>query len=94
MKDSPPSCLSSCLSSCLRLAALSLVGLATVAPAPAQQKRPMTIVELVEVARVGSPRLSPDGTELLYTRTDADWKENGRTPTSAASGATAPVTCD
>ena len=78
MKDSPPSCLSSCLSSCLRLAALSLVGLATVAPVPAQQKRPMTIVELVEVPRVGSPRLSPDGTQLLYTRTDADWKENGR----------------
>ena len=76
MKDSP----SSCLSSCLRLAALSLVGLAAAAPfAPAQQKRPMTIVELVEVPRVGSPRLSPDGTELLYTRTDADWKENGRT---------------
>ncbi len=44
-----------------------------------QEKRPMTIVDLIEVPSVGSPRLSPDGSELLYTRTDADWKENGRT---------------
>ena len=45
----------------------------------AQDKRPMTIVELIDVPSVGSPRLSPDGTQILYTRTDTDWKKNGRT---------------
>jgi dipeptidyl aminopeptidase/acylaminoacyl peptidase len=44
-----------------------------------QQKRPMTIVELIDVPLVGSPRLSPDGSQILYTRTDTDWKKNGRT---------------
>ena len=62
------------------LPAAAVAGMAALAAAaPAQDKRPMTIVELVEVPRVGSPRLSPDGTELLYTRTDADWEANGRT---------------
>ncbi len=62
------------------LPAAGLAGIAALAAAaPAQDKRPMTIVELVEVPRIGSPRLSPDGTELLYTRTDADWEANGRT---------------
>ena len=61
------------------LPAAALAGMAALATAvPAQDKRPMTIVELVEVPRVGSPQLSPDGTELLYTRTDADWEANGR----------------
>ncbi len=45
----------------------------------AQTKRPMTIVDLIDVPSVGSPRLSPDGTQILYTRSDTDWKKNGRT---------------
>ena len=47
--------------------------------AAAQDKRPMTIVDLIDVPSVGSPRLSPDGTQVLYTRSDTDWKKNGRT---------------
>ena len=39
----------------------------------------MTIVELIDVPSVGSPRLSPDGSQILYTRTDTDWEKNGRT---------------
>ncbi len=39
----------------------------------------MTIVDLIEVPSVGSPRLSPDGAQLLYTRSDAHWKDNART---------------
>ena len=66
----------------LRLGFLA-AGLAAIAAAvpgvSAQEKRPMTIVDLIDVPRVGSPRLSPDGTELLYTRSDTDWKKNGRT---------------
>ena len=44
-----------------------------------QAKRPMTIVELIDVPSLGSPRLSPDGSQILFTRTDTDWKKNGRT---------------
>ena len=47
--------------------------------AAAQAKRPTTIVDLIDVPSVGSPRLSPDGTQVLYTRSDTDWKKNGRT---------------
>ena len=54
-------------------------GLLAAALAAAQDKRPMTIVELIDVPSVGSPRLSPDGSQILYTRTDTDWKKNGRT---------------
>ncbi len=60
------------------VAAGALVALA-VSVASAQDKRPMTIVELIDVPQIGSPRLSPDGTQLLYTRSDTDWDDNGRT---------------
>ena len=55
------------------------LGLLVVPFVAAQDKRPMTIVELIDVPSVGSPRLSPDGSQILYTRTDTDWKKNGRT---------------
>ena len=45
----------------------------------AQDKRPMTIVELIDLPSVGSPRLAPDGSQILYTRSGTDWKKNGRT---------------
>ncbi len=54
-------------------------GLLAASVVTAQGKRPMTIVELIDLPSVGSPRLSPDGTQLLYTRTETDWKKNGRT---------------
>ncbi len=52
---------------------------AAVPNASAQGKRPMTIIDLIDLPQVGSPRVSPDGTELLYTRSGTDWKKNGRT---------------
>ncbi len=54
-------------------------GLLAAALAWGQDKRPMTIVELIDVPSLGSPRLAPDGTQILFTRTDTDWKKNGRT---------------
>ncbi|MDE3261690.1 MAG: S9 family peptidase [Acidobacteriota bacterium] len=54
-------------------------GLLAAALASGQDKRPMTIVELIDVPSLGSPRLSPDGSQILFTRTDTDWKKNGRT---------------
>ncbi len=65
--------------SLLRLLAASVAFLWLVpALAAAQEKRPMTIVELIDVPRVGSPALSPDGSQILFTRTDTDWEDNGR----------------
>ena len=44
---------------------------------PDAAPRPMTIVDLIEVPTLGDPRISPDGTRLLFVRRDADWEENG-----------------
>ena len=46
------------------------------ASATAQQPRAMTIVDLINVPGVSDPRLSPDGSQLLFTRSDADWDRN------------------
>ena len=62
-----------------RLLFVFLLGLLAASLAAGQGKRPMTIVDLIDVPSVGSPRLSPDGTQILYTRTDTDWEKNGRT---------------
>ncbi|MDX1577636.1 MAG: S9 family peptidase, partial [Gemmatimonadota bacterium] len=43
----------------------------------AQERRAMTIVDLIEVPGLGDPQVSPDGSQVLYVRTDADWDENG-----------------
>jgi dipeptidyl aminopeptidase/acylaminoacyl peptidase len=40
------------------------------------QKRPMTILDLMAVPSVGDPQISPDGTRLLYVKSEADWGEN------------------
>ncbi len=37
----------------------------------------MSIVDLIELPGLGDPQISPDGSQLLYSRTDADWDENG-----------------
>ncbi len=50
-----------------------LVPLAAVGHA---QQRPMTVVDLINVPSLGSPTLSPDGSQILYTRSDADWDSN------------------
>ncbi|MBI1873320.1 MAG: S9 family peptidase [Acidobacteria bacterium] len=42
------------------------------------QPRNMTLVDLLNVPRVSSPQLSPDGSQILYVRADADWKTNKR----------------
>ena len=60
---------------CLLFLAAALVASAGFA----EDKRPMTIVDLIDVPGIGSPRISPDGGQLLYTRSDTDWKKNGRT---------------
>jgi dipeptidyl aminopeptidase/acylaminoacyl peptidase len=53
------------------------IAVALTASTLAAQQRPMTIVDLINMPQVGDPQLSPDGSQLLYVRTDADWDANG-----------------
>ena len=58
--------------------AMLLAGL-LVAPLSAQpEKRPMTLVDLLEVPSVSDPQLSPDGRHLLFVLAEPDWEMNGR----------------
>lgn len=48
------------------------------APAFAQSPRPMGIVDLLSVPRLSDPQLSPDGRDVVFVRSDADWKSGKR----------------
>jgi dipeptidyl aminopeptidase/acylaminoacyl peptidase len=52
----------------------ALIGLA----APVQAQRPMTLVDVLNVPRISDPQLSPDGRQILYVLSRADWKANKR----------------
>jgi dipeptidyl aminopeptidase/acylaminoacyl peptidase len=38
----------------------------------------MTILDLLNLPSIGDPRLSPDGSQVLYTQSEPDWKGNRR----------------
>jgi dipeptidyl aminopeptidase/acylaminoacyl peptidase len=40
--------------------------------------RPMTAVDLIDVPRLSDPQLSPDGSQIVFLRSDADWRANKR----------------
>lgn len=42
-----------------------------------QEKQPMTFLDTINLKRVSNPRLSPDGKQILFTITNADWEKNG-----------------
>src|SRR5436305_7152799 len=44
----------------------------------AQSQRTMTLVDLLNVPRITNPQLSPDGREVVYVQSQADWKANKR----------------
>ena len=44
----------------------------------ARAQRPMTLIDVLNVARISDPRLSPDGTQILYVLAQPDWKANKR----------------
>ncbi|UCH09249.1 MAG: hypothetical protein JSU61_08385, partial [Fidelibacterota bacterium] len=44
----------------------------------AQGKRPMTLVDILEVPELRDPLLSPDGRQLVYVLAEADWEANKR----------------
>ena len=64
-----------CFGKALAPAVIVLVAALSVS---AQGLRPMTVVDLINVPSVRDPQLSPDGSQLLYVRSDADWKANKR----------------
>jgi len=43
-----------------------------------QAPRPMGIVDLLNLPRLGDPQLSPSGRDVVYTRAEADWKSGKR----------------
>jgi dipeptidyl aminopeptidase/acylaminoacyl peptidase len=57
------------------LVAVAITALATPILA---QPRPMTLVDLINVARLSDPQLSPDGRQVLFVKSEADWKANKR----------------
>ena len=57
------------------LLAMAVIGASTASPLGAQ-KRPMTILDLIAIPSVSSPHLSPDGSRLVYVKSEADWEEN------------------
>jgi dipeptidyl aminopeptidase/acylaminoacyl peptidase len=46
--------------------------------AAAQEKRPLTFVDSLELALVQDPQLAPDGKQILFVIDRADWKANRR----------------
>lgn len=59
-------------------AALAIVALFA-APAAPQTRRAMTIDDVLDLAQVTAPRISPDGTRVLYTVSElGKWKDNKR----------------
>jgi dipeptidyl aminopeptidase/acylaminoacyl peptidase len=55
-----------------------LVAISLPALALAQDKRPMTIIDLLEVPYLRDARLAPDGSQLLFVLSETDWKANRR----------------
>ena len=41
-----------------------------------QDKRPMTMIDLLNVPGIGEPQISPDGQQLLYVLSEANWEKN------------------
>jgi len=69
-------------STCRALPALLLFVLATPSLAGAQAKRVMTLDDVIDLVQVSNARLSPDGTRVLFTRSEIkQWKDNKRVAT-------------
>ncbi len=67
--------------SCCFPAILLAVCLALTSSASTQHaRRPMTLVDLLNIPRVGDPQMSPDGKSLTFVLAAADWPANQRVP--------------
>src|SRR5512145_3449590 len=45
-----------------------------------QTRRPMTLVDLLNIPRVSDPQMAPDGKRITFTLATTDWPGNQRTP--------------
>jgi dipeptidyl aminopeptidase/acylaminoacyl peptidase len=62
------------ITNCQKATFLAIVLLAQVLPATAQQERPMSFTDVMELRSVGSGSISPDGKWVLYTISIPQWK--------------------
>src|SRR5882672_8874429 len=60
------------------LVGVIVAGPIALATMSAQSPRPMGIVDLLSVPRLADPHLSPDGRDIVFTKSDADWKSGKR----------------
>src|SRR5687767_15882462 len=67
-----------------RLAAFALLvsslALGSREPIRTQPKRPMTLVDLLNIPRIADPQLSPDGRRVTFMLSTTDWPGNRRVP--------------
>lgn len=49
-----------------------------VLPVTAHPKRPLTIVGLMNVPSLSEPQVPPDGSQILYVRSESSWEANKR----------------
>src|SRR5688572_28142182 len=63
-----------------RVLALIACGLACYSSGPVQSqtKRPLGLVDLLNIPRVGDPQISPDGSAITFMLSTADWPANRR----------------
>src|SRR5690349_23890379 len=65
------------LSSLAAFAAFLIAGSLSIASA--QTRRPMTIDDVLDLVQLSAPRITPDGTRVLYAVSElAKWKDNKR----------------
>src|ERR1700735_2512181 len=44
----------------------------------AQTSRPMTLVDMINLPQVGDPQLSPNKGQIVFVKSEADWKADRR----------------
>ena len=57
---------------------VSCAALVSSEPASTQGKRPMGLVDLLNIPRIGDPQLAPDGRAITFMLSTADWPANRR----------------
>lgn len=60
----------------MRLLCLTLLSLVTVVGSQAQKLKNPSFEEVISLRNVGSPRISPDGNHVLFTKSSTDWQKN------------------
>lgn len=62
---------------CKPFASLS-IGLVAAVALLAQAPRPMTLIDMINIPQVSDPQLSPDGRQIVFVKTEANWKADRR----------------